>query len=204
MIQKKQLEVQRQMEAEKLKRQQEQLANEIAQMKREKEQETIFAEAEKQRIQQLKNEVQTRGLKNQLDRNDWLQKCEQEEYKERKRREAQEFDDERADKKVRVSKGYQSEESNNLWNKEQVSRRETFERKMHAAAVLDNFRNERVSAQDTSDILRSLFTDTPRNGGEEHKKKKKHAPEIEKCENDDAEKEAEEDVFDPFADGENN
>lgn len=104
MIQKKQLEVQRQIEAEKLKRQQEQLANEIAQMEREKEQQTIFAEAEKQRIQQLKNEVQTRGLKNQLDRNDWLQKCEQEEYKERKRREAQEFDDERADKKVRVSK----------------------------------------------------------------------------------------------------
>ena len=200
------------MEAEKLKRQQEQLEREKAQQEREKEAETILATAEKQRIQQMKNEVQTRGLKNQLDRNDWVQKCEQDEYRERKRRDAQEFDDERANKNLRVSKGYQNEESNSLWNKEQISRRETFERKIHAAAVLDNFRNERTSAQDTSDILRSLFTDTPKNGGEQDKKKKKHSPEVEKCKNDDAEKEAEEDaekeaeedVFDPFADGGNN
>lgn len=177
--------MEREREKEKLRREQQQL-------QMQKEADNLREKAERDRLDQMKAEVDTRDMKNRLDRNDWMLEREKDDYKEKKRREELNFEDERAYKKLKVTKRYEVEDSEEHWRRERSLRADDYQRGMHKAALMDIYRKGRVADEDSSYILRSLFN----NSSSLEKRDDKNAKDGTEANADDDDEESEENVLD--------
>ena len=139
-----------QSEREKLRHQQKLAENQQAQHE-------LIEKAEDDLLFQSKAKVARKALSSRQKRLDWAHETEKDDYAEKQRRDAQEWEDRRQSKLKRLKKVEEREDARLQQEEQDTISRQTYEREMNKVVVMDNLRKGKVGEKTTSDMVQSIF-----------------------------------------------
>ena len=115
---------------------------------------------------QSKAKVARKALSSRQKRLDWAHETEKDDYAEKQRRDAQEWEDRRQSKLKRLKKVEEREDARLRQEEQDTISRQTYEREMNKVVVMDNLRKGKVGEKTTSDMVQSIFIEQapPRKG----------------------------------------
>jgi hypothetical protein len=122
-----------------------------------REQHQLIEKADNYLLHQSKTEAYIRSLKARQKRLDWTHAKERDDYSEQQRRDTQDYEDERRLKLARAERQMEQEDARQEFERQQKIQRQANDRELNRTVVLDTLRKGKVSEENTSHMLESIF-----------------------------------------------